>query len=229
MSLFLGLNFRRERADATATMAYNATSASGSSSRHASTPDVGRPSQSASNEVSNVLARSESSTMRPTSRFSVADPSAQFMLETRTARPSTTAPLLWRRSIEPRGSSSRTSRGRRSSIARRLIRSRTSSFVPESASTEVGLEDVPENPGQVRVVHDHGPAAVALMVWRESSGPEVLGADPGGAPVDEGVLRMEVAISLHDIGAAHEPADIDAGRQQTAHDPVFVLFDAADR
>ena len=94
---------------------------------------------------------------------------------------------------------------------------------------EVGLEDVPENTGQVRVVHDHGPAAVALMVWRESSGPEVLGADPGGAPVDEGVLRMEVAISLHDIGAAHEPADIDAGRQQTAHDPVFVLFDAADR
>src|SRR5437879_4937970 len=66
------------------------------------------------------------------------------------------------------------------------------------------------------------------MVWRESSGPEVLGADPGGAPVDEGVLRMEVAISLHDIRAADEPANIDAGRQQTAHDSVFVLFDAAD-
>src|SRR2546422_695475 len=43
------------------------------------------------------------------------------------------------RVLEPRGSSSRTSRGRRSSIARRLIRSRTSSFVPESASTEAQL------------------------------------------------------------------------------------------
>src|SRR5438445_8988942 len=75
---------------------------------------------------------------------------------------------------------------------------------------EVGLEDVPENTGQVRVVHDHGPAAVALMVWRESSGPEVLGADPGGAPVDEGVLRMDAARSLHDIGAAPEPPHTEA-------------------
>ena len=139
MSLFLGLNFRRERADATPTSAYSATRASGSSRRHASRPEVGRPSQSASNEISNVLARTGSSTMRPTSRFSVAEPSAQFMLETSTARPSTIAPLLWSRSIEPRGFRSRTSRGRRSSVARRLIRSRASSFVPESASTEAQL------------------------------------------------------------------------------------------
>src|SRR6059036_2346790 len=74
-----------------------------------------------------------------TSRFSVAEPSAQFMLDTRTARASTTAPLLWRRSMGPRGLSRRTSSGRLSFVARRLIRSRTSSFVPESASTEAQL------------------------------------------------------------------------------------------
>src|SRR5207245_10680789 len=66
------------------------------------------------------------------------------------------------------------------------------------------------------------------MVGRESGGPEVLGADPRGAPVDEGVLRMDVAISLHDLSAAPEPPDLDAGRQQTPHDPLVVLFDAAD-
>jgi len=139
MSLFLALNFRRETEDATATSAYNATSATGSSNRQASRPDVGRPSQSASNEISNVFARSGSSTIRPTSRFSVAEPNAQFMLEMRTARPSTTAPLLWSRSMGPRGFSSRTSRGRLSFVARLLIRSSTSSFVPESASTEAQL------------------------------------------------------------------------------------------
>jgi len=66
------------------------------------------------------------------------------------------------------------------------------------------------------------------MVVRESGRPEVLGADPRGAPVDEGVLRVEVAISLHDVRPAREPSDLDAGRQQTPHDPVFVLFDATD-
>jgi len=97
-----------------------------------------------------------------------------------------------------------------------------------SPRIEVGLEYVSDKPREIRVVHDHGPAAVALMVGRESGGPEILGADPRGAPVDEGVLRMEVAISLHDVRATREPADLDAGRQQTAHDPVFVRFDAAD-
>src|SRR5207249_2378746 len=81
MSLFPALNFRRETAEAMATSAYRAMSATGSSSRHASTPEVGRPSQSASNEISKVFAKSGSSTIRPTSRFSVAEPSAQFMLE----------------------------------------------------------------------------------------------------------------------------------------------------
>ncbi len=39
---------------------------------------------------------------------------------------------------------------------------------------------------------------------------------------------MEVAVPLHDVGTTREPSDLDPRRQETAHDPVFVIFHASD-
>ena len=169
MPLSPGLNFRRETAEATATSAYKPRRASGSSSRHASVPDVARPSQSASKAASNRCAIPRSSRRTPISRFSVAEPSAQFMLETRTARPSTTTPLLCSRWIEPRGSSSRASTGRCSSFARRLIRATTSSFVPESASTDDQLPSKRILTVTPRRAASNAPSRNGLVVLRQRS------------------------------------------------------------
>src|SRR5437867_183011 len=98
-----------------------------------------------------------------------------------------------------------------------------------SSRIEVRLEDISQDGSEFRVGGDHGPTPVALSVRRETRVPEVLRTDPCHPPVDDCVLRVMVAIPLHDVGSAREPSDVDAGRQQTTHDPVFVLFDTSDR
>ncbi len=136
MPLSPTLNFRKETAEAAATSAYSPTRATGSSNRRRSLPDVDRPSQSALNAASKKRATASSSRRIPISRFSVAEPRAQFMLETRTVWPSTTTPLLCNRSMEPRGSRRRTSRGSCPAFARSLIFANVSSFVLDSGCTE---------------------------------------------------------------------------------------------
>jgi len=104
----------------------------------------------------------------------------------------------------------------------------TASCAGIESRIEVRFEDVSENVRQIRIVRDHRPAAVAFSIGRETRVPEVLRADPRHPPVDDRVLRVEVSIPFHDLGSACEPSDLDARGQQTAHDPVFIIFDASD-
>src|SRR5436309_10989543 len=98
-----------------------------------------------------------------------------------------------------------------------------------SSRIEVRFEDDSEDVRQIRVVHNQGPAAVALPIGREARIPEVLRADPRDSRVDDRVLRVEVSVPFHDVGTASEPSDFDARSQQTAYDAMLVLLDTHDR
>src|SRR5439155_1055933 len=94
---------------------------------------------------------------------------------------------------------------------------------------EVALEDSAEGPGECGILQDDGPAAIPFSTVRKSGFPEIFRSDPGGAGVDERILRMKESISFHDVLPAGHPADVDSRRGEPAAHIVFVAVDASDR
>ncbi len=94
---------------------------------------------------------------------------------------------------------------------------------------EVQIEDRTKGPRDDRVLDDHGPPAIPRApVGGKSRLSEVLGSDPRGGIVHDGVFRMEVPIPLHEILPAREEPDPGAGGLEGADQLPFLRLDPAD-
>src|SRR5207245_9735288 len=83
--------------------------------------------------------------------------------------------------------------------------------------------------GHALVFGDDRPPAVPSPLLRKTRIAEILGPDPRRACVDDGVLRVQVAVPLDDVRTTREPAHLDARSEEPTNHPMSRAPDPPDR